>query len=126
MRRGRPEEEADEILVEHADAALEDDADDEDADTSAEDFADSLLLDEDSDAPNLVREEHPQRLLAGRIELLEKIGEGGMGAVWRGTHLKLQRTVAVKILDETLQLRADGRERFLREARALALLEHRN
>ena len=99
----------------------EDEADDEEADD-----ADSLLLDEDENAPNLVPEEHPKRVLAGRIEILEKIGEGGMGAVWRGVHLKLERVVAVKILDETLQLRQDGRERFIREARALALLAHRN
>jgi len=91
-----------------------------------DDEVDSLLLDEDEGAPNLVPEGHPQRVLAGRIEILDKIGEGGMGAVWRGLHLKLERVVAVKILDETLQLRPDGRERFIREARALALLSHRN
>src|SRR5690606_16784680 len=51
-------------------------------------------------------------------------GQGAMGAVWRGLHLKLERRVAVKVLDETLQLRTDGRERFVREARALALLDH--
>jgi serine/threonine protein kinase len=85
-----------------------------------------LLLDEDSDAPNLIPEEHPRGVLAGRIEMLDKIGEGGMGTVWRGHHLKLDRAVAVKVLDETLQLRADGRERFIREGKALALLDHRN
>ncbi|MBA3546611.1 MAG: serine/threonine protein kinase [Nannocystis sp.] len=79
-----------------------------------------------ADAPNLVPEGAPRNILAGRIELLEKIGEGGMGAVYRGYHLKLGRAVAVKVLDETLQLRFDGRERFIREAQALALLEHRN
>ena len=105
----------------HGDAdELDDDDDGLDEDT------DSLLLDEDEGAPNLVLEGHPQRVLAGRIEILDKIGEGGMGAVWRGLHLKLERIVAVKILDETLQLRPDGRERFIREARALALLSHRN
>jgi serine/threonine-protein kinase len=108
----------------------EDEVDDEDQEADDEDQevddADSLFLDEDEDAPNLVLEEHPKRVLAGRIEILEKIGEGGMGAVWRGVHLKLERVVAVKILDETLQLRQDGRERFIREARALALLAHRN
>ncbi len=90
------------------------------------DDADSLMLDEDSDAPNLVPEERPRGILAGRIEILEKIGEGGMGTVWRGYHLKLDRPVAVKVLDETLQLRADGRERFIREGKALALLDHPN
>ena len=101
--------------------------DDEDEDEDGQgDHADSLMLDEDSDAPNLVPEERPRGILAGRIEMLDKIGEGGMGAVWRGYHLKLDRPVAVKVLDETLQLRADGRERFIREGKALALLDHPN
>jgi serine/threonine protein kinase len=108
------------------DDEVEDGEDEVDEDDCDEDESDSLLLDEDEGAPNLVPEGHPQRVLAGRIEILEKIGEGGMGAVWRGLHLKLERVVAVKILDETLQLRPDGRERFIREARALALLNHRN
>ncbi len=107
------------------DVENEDGTDDEDG-ADDEDELDSLLLDEDSDAPNLVPEGEPRGILAGRIELLEKIGEGGMGAVWRGHHLKLGRAVAVKVLDETLQLRVDGRERFIREAQSLALLEHRN
>ncbi len=105
----------------------EDDGDeDEDGSDDDQDDANHFLLDEDSDAPNLVPEEQPRRLLAGKIEMLNKIGEGGMGAVWRGHHLKLDREVAVKVLDETLQLRADGRERFIREGKALALLDHRN
>ncbi len=116
---GQPDAEADVL-----DGAHDEDVGDDDDDEL--DDADSLLLDEDEGAPNLVPEGHPQRVLAGRIEILDKIGEGGMGAVWRGLHLKLERVVAVKILDETLQLRPDGRERFIREARALALLSHRN
>ena len=103
--------------VDEDDAAEADDEDDAD---------DHWLLDEDSDAPNLIPEEHPRGILAGRIEMLDKIGQGGMGAVWRGNHLKLDRAVAVKVLDETLQLRADGRERFIREGKALALLDHPN
>lgn len=92
--------------------------DDDAAAVADDDDLDSMMLDEDSDAPNLVPEGPPRYILAGRIEMLDKIGEGGMGAVWRGHHLKLDRPVAVKVLDETLQLRADGRERFLRQPRA--------
>ena len=121
----------------HADDEADDDgddgeaddgeADDDDDDDDADDDEDGrFLLDEDSDAPNLIPEDHPRGILAGRIEMLDKIGEGGMGAVWRGHHLKLDRAVAVKVLDETLQLRTDGRERFIREGKALALLDHRN
>jgi serine/threonine-protein kinase len=124
MNTERPDD-ADAIESDTDDEA-EDGEDEAGEDDCDEDESDSLLLDEDEGAPNLVPEGHPQRVLAGRIEILEKIGEGGMGAVWRGLHLKLERIVAVKILDETLQLRPDGRERFIREARALALLNHRN
>jgi serine/threonine-protein kinase len=117
-------------MRDEADTAATADADEEtdelDEEEEIDEQDDSLLLDEDEGAPNLVPEEHPQRLLAGRIEILEKIGEGGMGTVWRGLHLKLERVVAVKLLDETLKLRSDARERFIREARALALLVHRN
>ncbi|MBL9101549.1 MAG: protein kinase [Myxococcales bacterium] len=114
------------VIESDTDDEAEDGEDEAGEDDCDEDESDSLLLDEDEGAPNLVPEGHPRRVLAGRIEILEKIGEGGMGAVWRGLHLKLERIVAVKILDETLQLRPDGRERFIREARALALLAHRN
>jgi serine/threonine-protein kinase len=123
-------DDADTIAAPGSDADVDDEREvDQDADEDYdedEDERDSLMLDEDSDAPNLVPEERPRGILAGRIEMLDKIGEGGMGAVWRGHHLKLDRPVAVKVLDETLQLRPDGRERFIREARALALLDHRN
>ncbi len=119
-----PEDEAADSCAESLD--VEDVEDEDGADDEEEDELDSLLLDEDSNAPNLVPEVEPRGILAGRIELLDKIGEGGMGAVWRGHHLKLGRAVAVKVLDETLQLRVDGRERFIREAQSLALLEHRN
>lgn len=113
------EDNADE-LDEQEDGADEDDESDDDDDADPY----RLLLEEDSRAPNLVPEANPRNVLAGRIEILEIIGQGGMGAVWRGYHLKLARPVAVKLLDDTLQLRADGRERFIREAQALARLDH--
>lgn len=123
--RGQTDAEAD-VVDGFGDEAAADEVDEDVGEETEDDDIDSLLLGEDEDAPNLVPEEHPQRVLAGRIEILDKIGEGGMGAVWRGVHLKLERIVAVKILDETLKLRSDARERFIREARVLALLVHRN
>ncbi len=115
----------------HADDEADDDGEADDGEADDDGAADDdddchFLLDEDSDAPNLIPEDHPRGILAGRIEMLDKIGEGGMGAVWRGHHLKLDRAVAVKVLDETLQLRTDGRERFIREGKALALIDHPN
>src|SRR5688572_23082619 len=63
-------------------------------------------------------------VLAGRYRLVERLGAGGMGEVWRATDELLHRTVAVKlilpaILDEPGFLR-----RFLAEARAMASVRH--
>lgn len=60
----------------------------------------------------------------GPLELLEKLGEGGFGEVWRAWDPRLQRAVALKLW--RLDSRADARERQLAEARALARLQHPN
>ncbi|MEM1032787.1 MAG: protein kinase [Myxococcota bacterium] len=62
-------------------------------------------------------------VIAGRFELREQIGEGGMGAVWRARHLVTEGEVAIKSLGVR---RDDVRERFLREARVIAALKHRH
>ncbi|MBA4065409.1 MAG: hypothetical protein C0501_17185 [Isosphaera sp.] len=54
------------------------------------------------------------------LELLDKIGEGGTGVVYRAVHRNLQREVAVKVL------RADGAPGWLRESRLTAALAHPN
>lgn len=84
-------------------------------------------LDDDPDAPGLVREETPPPcMLPGQIERRELIGEGGMGMVFRGYSLPLGRDVAIKFLDPELRLREDSRERLRREAVALAAIDHPN
>jgi len=62
----------------------------------------------------------------GRYELLEKIGEGGMGIVHRAFDPLLQRIVAVKIISTVLAPDSEMRERFFREARAAGQLTHKN
>ena len=59
-------------------------------------------------------------------EVHELIGRGGMGAVFKATHKELQRVVAIKILPPETADQAEFEERFRREARALAALDHPN
>ena len=63
-----------------------------------------------------------QRL--GPYEVLSKLGEGGMGAVFRARDTKLDRDVAIKILPEAFAHDADRLARFTREAKTLAALNH--
>ncbi len=66
----------------------------------------------------------PERL--SRYQLVEKIGEGGMGEVWQAIDPRLGRQVAVKILAEKLARDPTRVARFEREARAVAALNHPN
>ena len=62
----------------------------------------------------------------GNYEILDKLGEGGMGEVWRARDRRLQRMVAVKILPQDVANDATRRARFEQEARALGALNHPN
>ena len=62
----------------------------------------------------------------GRYRIDEKLGEGGMGVVFKATDEKLRRTVALKVLSDGVVQDADRRLRFLREARLAASLTHPN
>ena len=63
----------------------------------------------------------------GQCEILEKLGEGGMGAVYKAEHVGLRHLRAVKVLPQAkAELSERAVQRFLREARALAQLEHPN
>ncbi len=64
------------------------------------------------------------RVLAGRYELLEKVGEGGMSVVWRARDTRLERDVAVKLLRSFVAIEPEQRRRFAREARTLAALSN--
>src|SRR5437773_12158101 len=58
--------------------------------------------------------------------ILSKLGEGGMGAVYRATDTKLNRDVAIKVLPPAFAEDAARMQRFEREAQVLASLNHPN
>lgn len=65
-------------------------------------------------------------LVLGPYKLLEQIGQGGMGVVYLAEHVKLHRQVALKILPQKSTKDKLALERFYREARAVAALDHPN
>src|SRR5688500_4968447 len=62
----------------------------------------------------------------GRYRILEKVGQGGMGVVYRAHDTLLERVVALKIIATSIEDNPELRERFFREARAAGQLSHRN
>jgi serine/threonine-protein kinase len=64
--------------------------------------------------------------IAGRYRILTKLGEGGMGAVYRGEQISLRRAVAVKLLRPELSANQMLLRRFSAEAEAVAKLSHPN
>jgi len=69
-------------------------------------------------------EDIPARL--GPFEVLEKLGQGGMGAVYKARDPNLGRIVALKVLAPALRADREAADRFLREARAGAAVNHPN
>ncbi len=66
------------------------------------------------------------RDIAGQFRVIEKIGSGGMGAVYKAEQPEMRRFVAIKILHSKYLARADLVTRFKREARAMSHLSHPN
>ena len=67
----------------------------------------------------------PQQTIA-HYRIVSKLGEGGMGAVYRATDTKLNREVAIKVLPDAFATDPDRLARFTREAQVLASLNHPN
>ncbi len=84
-----------------------------------------------NDGSQLVKlDEQPDRLLGkvldGRYEILGPLGSGGMGTVYRGLQLSVDRPVAIKVIHSTLTSDRDAVKRFLREARLASKLNQAN
>ncbi|HEU4594402.1 MAG TPA: serine/threonine-protein kinase [Pyrinomonadaceae bacterium] len=66
------------------------------------------------------------RTFDDKYRLDARLGEGGMGTVYRATHLLIERPVAVKVLNPRMVTDEAARERFRREARASGRIQHSN
>ncbi|HTV22490.1 MAG TPA: serine/threonine-protein kinase, partial [Polyangiaceae bacterium] len=62
------------------------------------------------------------QILGGKYRLVNRLGTGGMGSVWRAEHLTLSSPVALKLIEPTTARESDAVHRFLREARTAAAL----
>ncbi|HWB77426.1 MAG TPA: serine/threonine-protein kinase [Nannocystaceae bacterium] len=83
--------------------------------------ASSTAVDPEEPGPELL----PAALLADRYVMIERVGEGGMGQVWRAFDVKLERSVALKFVHEGAKS-SRAQTRIVREARAMARLAHPN
>jgi serine/threonine-protein kinase len=64
------------------------------------------------------------QMLAGRYRILEKIGEGGMGAVYRAVHTRMERICAIKLLSEKVKDNEAAVARFNREAQMASRIDN--
>jgi eukaryotic-like serine/threonine-protein kinase len=67
-----------------------------------------------------------REILGGQFQIVQKIGTGGMGSVYKASQPEMNRMVAIKILHPKLANRKDLTSRFRREARAMSQLSHPN
>ena len=63
---------------------------------------------------------------AGRYQIIEELGKGGMGLVYKARDTRLKRTIALKLLHKELTGDPEYNERFIQEAQAASMLDHPN
>jgi len=66
------------------------------------------------------------KVIDGRYEILQRIGEGGMGVVYRARQVSIDRIIAIKMLNKQMASDPNWVERFYNEARACSRLQHPN
>src|SRR5579883_162957 len=65
-------------------------------------------------------------VLDGKYEVLEELGRGASGIVYKALHLSMQKVVAIKIIDPQILPSASSVKRFQREAALLSTFDHAN
>jgi serine/threonine protein kinase len=66
------------------------------------------------------------KVVDGRYEVLARVGQGGMGTVFKARHVILDRVIALKVLNPSVSDEEESLERFLREAQTVSKLSHPN
>ena len=69
---------------------------------------------------------NPGDTLDGRYQIIERLGAGGMGEVYKATHNLLGSTRVIKVIHPHISTNTDAHDRFLREARAATKVQHTN
>lgn len=104
----------------HCQTPVDIDPDDSDAELTCNSCGSSFHLD-----PNRTQTWSKEKLpLLRKFELIEAVGRGAFGTVYRARDTQLQRTVAVKVPRSGQLITAEDEDRFVREARSVAQLQH--